>query len=209
MIVPNKYDIDNKFKDVLEKIHQHAKIINNNDITYEPKIRNGNTFKRVPKELRNLVEKVLYSLPDADSLEWEFEIFCSRNPVTLHNDRNYYDHLDKQCQRGFILPLEWNGKTPSTLMYDKYYPEKLVLNYDHKEENSIFKKLVGREQIDDPNINFKVNDCNLTEEYIWKKGTCLIFDSSQIHSSSNFILDNNSYKLSVNALGYTVGKSEI
>lgn len=209
MITPQKYNIDDRFKDTLEQIHQYTKDINNDDVTFEPKIRTGNTFKIVPNELKSLVEQILYSLPGADLLEWEFEVFCSRKPVTLHNDRNYYEHIDKQCQRGFILPLEWKGKTPGTLIYDKWYPEKLVIGYDEINEAYIFKKLVGREQIEDPNIKFKVDDCNLVDEYIWEKGTCLIFDSSQIHSSSNFIIDNDSYKLSINALGYTVGKREI
>lgn len=209
MIVPQKYNVDSKFKDILDQIHQYASNINDDNITFEPKIRNGNTFKRLPKELRSLVEQILYSLPGADLLEWEFEIFCSRKPVTLHNDRNYYENINKQCQRGFILPLEWKGKTPSTLIYDKWYPDKLVLGYNEINEEYIFKKLIGREQVEDLGINFKVNDCNLIDDYIWKKGTCLIFDSSQIHSSSDFVIDSNSYKLSINALGYTVGKREI
>lgn len=209
MIKPQKYIIDSKFKDLLEEIHQYTRNINNDDINFEPKVRNGNTFKKVPNNLRNSVEKILYSLPGADLLEWEFEIFCSRKPVALHNDRNYYDHLGKQCQRGFVLPLEWNGKTPGTLIFDKHYPEKLVMGYNENTKKLVFKKLVERELVDDPNIDFTIEDCNLVEEYTWEKGTCLIFDSSQIHSSSDFVLDNNSYKLSVNALGYTLGKREI
>lgn len=209
MIKPQKYIIDETFKDLLEEIHQYAVNINSDDINFEPKNRAGNTFKRVPKELRDLVEKILFSLPGADLLEWEFEVFCSRKPVPLHNDRNYYPSTNKQCQRGFILPLEWKGKTPGTLIYDKHYPEKLVIGYDNVNKTILFKKLVEREQVFDPNINFKIEDCNLIDEYIWEKGTCLIFDSSQMHSSSDFVEDNESYKLSINALGYTIGKREL
>lgn len=201
MINPGEYKVD---INIVNQIHQYAIDINNDDKNYKPKIRNGNTFKKVSKELKLLAEQVIYSLPDADKLDWHFEIFCSRNPVSKHNDRNYYEETNLQCQRGFILPLEWKGKEPSTIIFDKWYNDKIVTVFENNK--LIFKKLVGRETIIDTGIDFTPDDCNIIDNFIWKKGKCLIFDSSQVHSSSNFIINESSYKLSLNALGYTVGK---
>ena len=200
MIKPGIYEL-NLPNETISFVLEQAKLILNDDKNFPGKNRNGNTFKEINQEIRSVVSDIMNNLPDNDDLEWEFEVFLSKKPVPEHNDRNYYPEFDKQCQRGFIMPLEWVGKHPSTLTYNQWYDEKVVLG-----RNGEFFKLENRSMIEDDNIKFNVKDCELIDNFVWEQNTCIIFDSSQIHSSSNFIQDENSYKLSINGLGYTAGK---
>lgn len=200
MIAPGIYEL-NLGDDKISAILEQAKQVLDDDENYPGKNRNGNIFKEINFEIKESITSIMKSLPNNNDLEWEFEVFLSRNPVPQHNDRNYYPEWNTQCQRGFILPLEWNGKNPSTLTFNQWYDDKVVLG-----RNGEFFKLVERNMVEDENIKFNVEDCKLVDDMVWKKGTCIIFDASQIHSSSNFILDDDSYKLSINGLGYTVGK---
>lgn len=200
MINPGKYNLNLK-DETIEFVLTQAKKILEDEENYPSKNRNGNIFKEINNEIKEVVVDIMKSLPDNNDLEWEFEVFLSRNPVPEHNDRNYYPQWNTQCQRGFIMPLEWQGKHPSTLIYNQWYDDKVVLG-----RNGQFYKLEERNLVEDENIKFTVEDCVLTDDLKWEKNTCIIFDASQIHSSSNFIENADSYKLSINGLGYTTGK---
>jgi len=200
MINPGIYNL-NLQDETIEFVLKQAKMILQDEENYPGKNRNGNIFKEINKEIKSVVIDIMNQLPNNNDLDWEFEVFLSRNPVTAHNDRNYYPQFDTQCQRGFIMPLEWKGKHPATLTYNQWYDDKVVLG-----ANGQFRKLVDRNLVEDKNIKFDEKDCKLVDNMLWKKNTCIIFDASQIHSSSNFIEDDDSYKLSINGLGYTKGK---
>lgn len=200
MINPGIYNL-NLDNETLSFLLEQSKKILEDDINFPIKNRNGNIFKKINSEIQSIVTNIISYLTNSNDLIWEFEIFLSRNPVTEHNDRNYNQRLNLQCQRGFIMPLEWQGKQPSTLMYNQWYDDKIVLGRGRK-----FFKLEERNLIEDNNIKFTIEDCKLIDNMIWQKNTCIIFDSRQIHSSNDFIQDKDSYKLSINGLGYSVVK---
>ncbi len=162
------------------------------DAQFSKKFRGKNFFKKLSPELLAQVKVILQPFDEFKDLIWHFEIFYSVEPTGLHNDRNYFSHLQERCERGLLIPLSWTGSTPKTKFYDLLIEQKV--NWTGK----AFKTLDGVVVAHPP--HFLSGD---SHEMEWKKNEVIFFDSRQIHEACPFGGSPDDYKLSINALGYS------
>jgi organic radical activating enzyme len=199
-----------------------------NDQSLNRKIRgNNNIFQTISTEVKELLISTLSNNIDGFSdYDWDFELFVSREPVGVHNDRNIHKHaygkgsnertVETRYDVGAIIPLEWNCKQPYTITFDKVYPEDKVIyskgrfgsidgnpiNLDLKEELLIDKLDTETYWQSKPSWNKQLNGLQIHSLHKWSTDTIIIFETARLHSSSDFVLNQDSYKMSFNGLGY-------
>ena len=174
------------FRAIKEQVNEILK----DDDTYPKKFRLNNFFKKPSRELDRLLRKHLSPFEEFKNLTWHFEIFYAVEPAGLHNDRNLFNNKTERCDRGLIIPVECVGEH-NTSFFDLFFEEKV--NWDGKN----FKTLKKEKLNHDPRLLEK------PEKLFWKPGEIIFFDSRQVHKAGEFNAKLNSYKLSINGLGYS------
>lgn len=188
---PVTYDL-NFSHEQLSRIKGLVKDIVDDDIKFPKKIRSDNFYKKLSNELKLEVDSILRNHGGFSHLNWYYEIFFSRQAVGMHNDRNFFPANKELCERGFIIPIEWSGKTPETRFYDLFIDKKV--NWDGK----------GFATLEKVPIDYDKEALKRFEPVAWQKNSILFFDGRQIHDASEFKLAPDDYKLSINGLGYSV-----
>ena len=90
----------------LEAIKAEVLSVIADDVNYPRKLRNGNFFKKPSPLIRKFATQVIENSTIEKDLVWHFEVFYSKEPVLLHNDRNYFSEYNELCERGMIIPIE-------------------------------------------------------------------------------------------------------
>ncbi len=178
---------DTDFLKLTEEVHSILK----DDITYPRKVRANNFYKRTSPYIKSVVDTVIAQCLPTKRYTWYYEIFYSKEPTGLHNDRNVFIQQNERCDLGLIIPIHWTNKTPETLFYDIFIEEKV--NWNGKNFVTLDKKVV------DSNLELLENPQGL----VWQKKNALFFDSRQIHQAAPFTSSLSDYKLSINGLGYS------
>jgi len=167
------------------------------DVAYPRKVRAQNFYKKLSKELKKEVDAILARHQEFSGLTWHYEVFWSQSPVGMHNDRNFFADRKELCENGFIIPIEWSGKTPETRFYDLFIDTKV--NWDGAGFSTLSKEKVPYEES-------KLNEFSTLP---WEKNSIIFFDSCQIHDASDFRNNTEDYKLSINGLGYSYKEAAV
>ena len=159
------------------------------DNAFQKKYRKKNYLKKLSSEIKKDFLNHSGFEQFSEDLIWHFELFYSIEPTGLHNDRNYFEELNEQCERGFVLPLKMKGEH-STEFYDIFIEQKVNL------KGQFLANLEGDRV-----------DCDLTElnsptSLKWSEGQLVMFDAKQVHCSGNFDSSKEEFKISLNGLGY-------
>lgn len=215
--------------------HQELLALCKNDLSNQNlkrKIRgNGNIFLSISPELKKYIRDGLSTIPHFNEMWWEIELLISRDPVGVHNDRNVYDNdhtvVDDVlgefningtlCDRGFIIPLEWDCRKPYTITYDKTYAKEKIIHrqgrYQNVAGNAIELDLTPELLINQHDYDLYFGDkssgwanqllgLRIDKAHEWRTDQVIVFESDRLHSSSNFRINGDSYKMSINGLGY-------
>ena len=103
---------------------------------------------------------------------WEYEFFHSEVRVLYHTDTIHGNNGDI----GFILPVDWEGHDPATIMYNWWSDRRVMfagngeIRYEDNNEVALYVR-------DIPGVE-------LTFE--WDKNKALLFDCKQLHSARKF-----------------------
>lgn len=133
-------------------------------------------------------------------LIWHVEYFNSGEPAGLHTDGAVYNEGCKTVV-GVIIPLAYNThKVPYTVTYDRVQTEyrKLMFKNGDMRYLDTGEIVEYRDKYEYDLLSLKHNpkgtlyykqyaDLKVHEEYEWKLGTMLIFDTQRWHSSSWFL----------------------
>tara|TARA_R100000278_G_scaffold122830_1_gene110134 strand:- start:37 stop:531 length:495 start_codon:yes stop_codon:yes gene_type:complete len=103
---------------------------------------------------------------------WDFEFFHSDVHVSYHTDTI----LGNDGDIGFILPLDWEGHKPATIMYNWWSDRRVMFagNGEIRYADNNELALLVREI---PSVDFT---------FEWDKQKALIFDCKQLHSARAF-----------------------
>ncbi len=192
-ISPKIYPLNLEDSVWIEVNNQVSKVISD-DENFPKKFRTGNFFKKPSSRLNDILHSVLDQFPETRDLIWHFEIFNSVNPVGLHNDRNLFLEQNELCEMGMIIPLAINGVPHLTRFYDFFVPKKV--NWDGEGHFRTLDKVIY------PHSD---NAMDTFSDAVWETGKIIFFDSKQIHEAK-FPDEKNSFKLSLNGLGYSYYK---
>lgn len=131
---------------------------------------------------------------------WHIEYFNSGEPAGLHTDGAIYNEGCKTVV-GVIIPLIYNTiKTPYTVTYNRVQTEYRKLMFKNGEMRYLDtnEPVNYRDKFEYDQRSLKHNpkgtlyykqyaDLKVHEEYEWKLGTMLVFDTQRWHSSSWFL----------------------
>lgn len=182
-------------ENIWTSITEEVQHILGNDESFPKKFRNENFFKRPSPKLHEFLKDIIEGYDFASSLTWHFEIFSSLAPTGLHNDRNLFEEQNELCELGLIIPLELRGGAHLTRFYDLYIPEKV--NWDGEGN---FRTLAKAP------VPYDRSRLEAYEDAVWEHGKIIFFDSTQVHEAI-FPATEQSFKLSINGLGYRPYKS--
>ncbi len=176
---------------ILATITKEVDLVLSDNEAFPKKFRNENFFKRPSQKINQWMQKFVQDFPFANDLTWHFEIFYSKKPVGLHNDRNLFADKNELCELGLILPLNLEGSPHFTRFFDLLIPKKV--NWDGSGNFRQLNKEIYPHQRSDMENYFDAP---------WEKGRVLFFDSCQVHEAI-FPKSQEGFKLSINGLGYS------
>lgn len=155
------------------------------------KIRHKNMFFKLPKNFqKQIVENICETYPEFESYSWFIEVGKFYEPVGWHNDYNYDADAQKQCKKGFIIPLEWYENAGT--QFTEFTYDKKIIPIGDKFQDVDTKEFIT-ENILEHTKEFTT--------YKWMKNKIITFSSDVIHRAKP-CKDKSKFKLSINALGY-------
>jgi len=104
--------------------------------------------------------------------EWKFEYINSSYNILYHNDIIEGNNGGLGC----IIPISWGGQAPQTIMLKHWDTKRLMYcGQDQCEYVDTKKK-----------ADFKCSDIEKDLVFNWQKDKMLVFDVTQLHTSSRF-----------------------